>query len=512
MENPLYGKFIKPYAHHYMPERKITFVEIMWNRILLQHTQIGAFLRFDPRVSRMSRLFLVFIGLFNSLFVTGFLYSYTYGLEVSVTMTLTDSFILSLITATLNYPCLIIMSYLVNLTGIHEFRHRYPIILDELIRRHKFESSLSGIPVESMIPQNLDIAELKSHYHENEEHTSFNHTVAVFFRTVHDYVLESIKIITCAHHSHKPETISSSSLSKAYFYATKPYVEAQRQPPIRRYMPFHTLMGAAVFTLSIGWFAWCLNYLLLFSAYHGSNVSDSILTSFGINELETIVLIQPLTLLFYVLLGAVVRRFNKYACPANKSSSSSTLPALYITSDPFGAPDSTAFSTQFAYDIFVNIPSKISHTIISNLLVRNLGYASVSSVIDYIESGSMKYRLSDREAHIIALYNHINKAMQTSTYRDKINRQRIASVPVPASSTPPALVTIPAPAQAKEEPKPAAHIEIQQTPEEMEEGIINEITTALDPEMNPKEVKALMKELKAAEALLFYRSKSKSLR
>jgi hypothetical protein len=280
-------------------------------------------------------------------------------------------------------------------------------------------------------------------------------------------------------------------------------------------------MGAAVFSLSIGWFAWCLNYLLLFSAYHGSNVSDSILTSFGINELETIVLIQPLTLLFYVLLGAGVRRFNKYACPQrtnnatiNKSSSSS-LPALFLTSDPFGAPDSTAFSTQFAYDIFVNIPSKISHTIMSNLLVRNLGYASVSSVIDYIESGSMKYRLSDREAHIIALYNYINKAMQTSTYRDKINRQRIASVPTlpPASSTPsapaPALAPAPAQAQAKEEPKPTAHIEIQQTPEEMEEGIIDEITKALDPEMNPKEVKALMKELKAAESLLFYRSKSK---
>jgi hypothetical protein len=278
-------------------------------------------------------------------------------------------------------------------------------------------------------------------------------------------------------------------------------------------------MGAAVFTLSMGWFAWCLNYLLLFSAYHGSNVSDSILTSFGINELETIVLIQPLTLLFYVLLGAGVRRFNKYACPQrtnnatiNKSSSSS-LPALYLTSDPFGAPDSTAFSTQFAYDIFVNIPSKISHTIMSNLLVRNLGYASVSSVIDYIESGSMKYRLSDREAHIIALYNHINKAMQTSTYRDKINRQRIASVP-PTSSIPPALVLvlIPAPPQAQEETKAAAHIEIQQTPEEMEEGIIDEITKALDPEMNPKEVKALMKELKAAESLLFYRTNYKSLR
>jgi hypothetical protein len=145
----------------------------------------------------------------------------------------------------------------------------------------------------------------------------------------------------------------------------------------------------------------------------------------------------------------------------------------------------------------------------SNLLVRNLGYASVSSVIDYIESGSMKYRLSDREAHIIALYNHINKAMQTSTYRDKINRQRIASVPVPAPSTSPTLVTVPAPAPAKEEAKPTAHIEIQQTPEEMEEGIIDEITKALDPEMNPKEVKALMKELKAAESLLFYRSKSK---
>jgi hypothetical protein len=242
------------------------------------------------------------------------------------------------------------------------------------------------------------------------------------------------------------------------------------------------------------------------------------LTSFGINELETIVLIQPLTLVFYVLLGAVVRRFNKYACPqrtntttTNTTAKTTTLPALYLTSDPFGAPDSTAFSTQFAYDIFVNIPSKISHTIMSNLLVRNLGYASVSSVIDYIESGSMKYRLSDREAHIIALYNHINKAMQTSTYRDKINRQRIASVPVPTLSTPPAPPTspAPAPAQAKEEPKPTAHIEIQQTPEEMEEGIINEITKALDPEMNPKEVKALMKELKAAESLLFYRSKSK---
>ena len=370
-----------------------TLTTLIFNRILFQHTQLGAFLRFDPRLSRLFRILLIFVGLFNSLFITGFMYSYTYGLTSVTTMSLYDSFLLSLITATLNYPSLIILSYFINLAGLHEFRWRYPILLEELERRHNFEKMLVGLDTDEIFPaekyKGLHIKQIEK----NKQKTNL-------MKLISDYVDAVISIFDRS----RKQVYPTPSLEKAYLYALQTYTKVTPKPTIYRYLPFHTVAGASVFIVCIGWFAWCLNYLLLFSAYHTNDVSDAILSAFALNELETIIFIQPLTLVCFVFIGLLARKAYNYIF---KKTPNEPIPALYASADPFSTHYSTTFSTQFAYDIFINIPSKVSHATVKNIRSRNLSYASIGSVIDYIETGNKPYKPTEKETKITELYNSI---------------------------------------------------------------------------------------------------------
>ena len=70
------------------------------------------------------------------------------------------------------------------------------------------------------------------------------------------------------------------SIDNAYKIATKPYPTTTKKPAYYSYFPFHTKIGGIIFCVSIGWFVWCLNYLLLFAAHHDSNLSTNMLISF----------------------------------------------------------------------------------------------------------------------------------------------------------------------------------------------------------------------------------------
>lgn len=323
------------------------------------------------------------------------MYSYTYG---SKPMTLTDSLLLSLITASLNYPSQIILNRLVNIAGLQEFGWRYPILMEELIRRHNFENEVTTLKDDEM---NLpDIMKIK--IHESKEETEnfcslIHHTQSYFSDWIALFTGKTNKIIR------KP-----GSIEKAYFIACREYKLAQSQPKYKRYLPFHTITGYCVFGISLCWLAWCLNYLLIFSAYHTQTVSNSILISFGITELETFLLIQPITLLIYIALGLVLRNTKRcyFRILNSNPEPQNTVPSLYYSSDPIVKPYSTSFSTQFAYDIFLNFPAQISH---AGFKGRNkkLAYASIDSVLDYIEEGEKVYAQSDREKKIQNLYNYL---------------------------------------------------------------------------------------------------------
>ena len=393
-----------------------SLMSVIWNRILFQHTHLAAFLRYDPRVSRLFRLQLIFVGLFNSLFLTAVLYAYTYADNV-VSMTFLESIVLSAITATLNYPSLILLRTLINMSGLAEFKWRYPLLLDELNRRHNFENEvthfteaeIAAVNISRLSRDNVEISGEPSLW------LKLNASARMYFEHISD-ALGFAK-------DKKPQ--SKGQMDKAFYYASKPYERPQGKPHYYMYLPFHTYLGASVFFVSIGWFIWTLNYLLLFAANHSRNVSDTILISFGFNELETVFLIQPLTLVFFILFGYVVRKVK--AC--FKKQEQQSIPSLYYFSDPFVNPDSTTLSTEFAFDIFINTPSRISHTMYNvDSKTKNLGYASVQSVVDYLDETDAHYTRGSRDTQIHNLYADMNPLSKKSatthnlfTYRKRMS-------------------------------------------------------------------------------------------
>lgn len=390
-------------------ESKPTLISIIWNRILFQHNQLSAFLRYDPRLSRVFRLFVVFIGLFNSLFLTGFMYSYTYGIENATlpSMTLLESFVLSLLTACLNYPCQILFSKIVSSVGYEEFKWRYPIILDEIERRHNFENEVIELKEQELVIADIDFEDIKNN---PEEPTIAKKHSTLFSTEFFNYYFSDFPaLITCKKKiTNNKQIHTKGSIKRAIYYAGQPYKNPVAQPAYKQYLPFRTIRGFIVFTAAVGWFAWCLNYLLLFSAYHSEAVSDGILISFGINELETIVLIQPLVLVFYIGIGLVVRKIKGYF--SIFKTTHYKVPTLYFESDPYVKNHSTTFSTQLAYDIFLNIPSLVSHSgQRSHKQTKNLAYSSIESVLDYITLKDEKVELSKKEELVKDLYAYVNE-------------------------------------------------------------------------------------------------------
>jgi len=402
-----------------IPKEK-TFLSILWNRILFQHSQIGAFMRFDPRLSRVFRFLVIFVSLFNSLFLTALMYGYTYGTsnENFSPMTLTQSFVLSLITVILNVPSLMLLVKLVNLAGLAEFKWRYPILYEELVKRHAFENELFMHTEQELRSENIDYSKFDIKKIESEESKHKINLINNFFE---DYF--GINSLFSCKKVDKDKI--KGSLEKAYYIANKEHENVEMKPYYYIYFPFHTFSGAFVFLISFGWFIWCLNYLLLFSASHSSKVSDDILTSFGFSELQTIFIIQPLFLILLLGISYGINKLKKFI-PFLKRKG--TLPSMYYFSDPFINPYSTLLSTYFAYHIFINSSSQISYTIGKyQSKIKQLAYANMQIVIDYLEGEDesvSKKNINDKEYRLIQLYNEMNFKPKTTISVTKLFEKR----------------------------------------------------------------------------------------
>jgi hypothetical protein len=393
---------------------KYKYLSILCNRILFQHTQIGVFFKFDPKMPRLFRIILVFVGLFNSLFLTALLYGYSsYG-----NMSLSETFVLSLITATLNYPSLIILSLLMNYAGLSEFKWRYPLLIDELERRHKYEDEISMYKSKEL--DDIKISKIKKIIVEDEYVSLSMKIYRIFvslYNSTREYCSNIFYMITCRRKIDNEKTsegIKKGSIERAYFFATKEYIKPVLQPYYYSYLPFHTTSGCIVFFISIGWLAWCLNYLLLFASVHQSSVSDNILTSFGFTELETVFITQPISLLCVIFIGYFSKKIKNWF----GFKTDIHLESIYYYSDPYKNKNSTEFSTRFAFEIFVNIPSQISYSINDiPVKIKNIGYATVESVIEYIDKDDMHFskkshKFNRKELSIVNLYERMRNKVK----------------------------------------------------------------------------------------------------
>ncbi len=133
--------------------------------------------------------------------------------------------------------------------------------------------------------------------------------------------------------------------------------------PITRcqaFFPLHTVRGWVALCIPVGWFVWCTQYLLAFAAAQTNDIADKLFQSYGISQLMTIFVSQPLTLLVTLLLTvvffAIVSRLAPQRCRRAKTGPV----ALEFFSDPLAGKESTALSSNFAYWIFLRAPADVS--------------------------------------------------------------------------------------------------------------------------------------------------------
>jgi hypothetical protein len=148
------------------------------------------------------------------------------------------------------------------------------------------------------------------------------------------------------------------------------------------YMPCHTFEGWLFLCCSAGWLAWCLNYLLLFAAAHERSVGESVIISYATSELTTVFLSQPITIIFSYFAYKLIGKYGKYLPNTLQRllthSTKKNIPPVYFFSNPWANTAESAFTSKFAYSLFVRCPALASNT-------NELAYAPTKAIAHDIE-------------------------------------------------------------------------------------------------------------------------------
>jgi hypothetical protein len=318
-------------------------------RMCIQHSYFQALLRYDPRLSRSFRVLFLLLMQFHSLFVTAFLYGFSFGSKGELNAS--DTILLSLLTSLVTVPCVRLGLQFMNTVGLHEFQHQFPMLYDEYMRRVEFE----------------EIAEPLYESSKEKEHRSADDTDITGEAQEEENIILRILHWLFPRTTEKPVVVTeerSVILKKLAACVQKEYPKFTTYGPTWDILPCHTLYGCIFLLLTFGWIAWCLQYLLLFAASHASSVGDGILTSYASSELVTVFFTQPLSVLLTTGVLVVLHKFKGHLpWPLSLFGSVSTknaIPSMYFFANPLNHHTYTVLSSEFAHTIFLDIPSKAS--------------------------------------------------------------------------------------------------------------------------------------------------------
>jgi hypothetical protein len=370
-------------------------------RLVYQHSYVGLFFRYDPRLPRGFRLLLLATVAFHTLFLSVLFYGYT---AVSSQMSFIESIVLSVITSALNIPFLRIVLGMVNSVGIYEYAARFPDFAHEYYRRRKFEAALRSVPT----PEILRIAtRLKSGkaparaiqisplgLSRVSRRGSIDHSPASSYQDNTGDVLLNMLLDRCfaACRRRRQRNAKTSGVRAALELAQDgdPHFET----PACDACPTKTFYGAAFSFAAFAYIAWIMNYILLFTASQSTQTMNGIATSFGISTLTSILFTQPLTL-FLTLLGS-------WGVSKCRRSSNKNHIGYFV--DPSFQKNSSSLSGSWAYWLFLYGGSVASIGL--NSATRPLGYSSTKVALEWL-NGNHTLGLSERDTALATLYVYL---------------------------------------------------------------------------------------------------------
>jgi hypothetical protein len=361
----------------------------LFHRICLQHTRLQFLFRYDPRLARIFRLLAIFTVQYHALFVTAFLYGFTYGGDGKSPMAWYDIIALSLITSLLNIPVIKLIMTSLNTIGLKEYEFKFPLLCEEYRRRVEFEKlALIYKKKCGAIKENDDSDELmKLDELEGGDEDSCMNLFFIYF---------------CCRSSNRVQANSLNNLSKKELLVKMIKLLKEKYPAIQlrnsfwSNLPCHTPEAWLFLFCATGWLVWCLNFLLLFAASHKKDVGENIMISYATSEITTVFISQPLTILFSYLFFKGIHKYDKYIPKSLHKYiliiTKYNLPHLYYFSNPWVNTAQSIFTSKFAYSLFVRCPAIASNT-------NELNYAPIKAVIFE--------KQEDSKCEIEELYNNI---------------------------------------------------------------------------------------------------------
>ena len=347
LRNPLVKKCLQhnAYAPVYIYDKKSSLVKFrkegvpetsdrslnLFHRIMQHHPSLQFLFRFDPRLSRVFRLLFVFVIQFHSLFVTASLHSFT---TQGVSTPVYEMLALATITMALNIPIFQLLFYLFNYVGTLEFQAQFPLLYEEYRRRSEFEKY--GLV-----------------YLFNKGDMALD-----------PYFISKFKDILALP--------SKELLGKMLSIVKRPRERFPRVEESGKYFPCHTWTSTAILSVSMGWFAFCLNYLILFAAQ--TQAGPTIMTSWATSQVFAVFITQPVVILMTLGFYWALKRW-KLLVPSTKVHS---VPSLYYFSDPWNEVSCSNLTAEFAYTIFIKCGAYASHA-------EELAYAPLPAVIPALD-------------------------------------------------------------------------------------------------------------------------------
>jgi len=351
-------------------------------RVCQQHSRVQFLFRYDPRLARIFRLMALFTIQYHSLFVSALFYGFTYGSSMKTSessdMAWYEIIILSLVTTALNVPVVSTVLWALNIIGLREFKYKFPLLFEEYNRRASFEKyALIYLDKKAEATQGSSVNDAADNVLDFADEDSLQQLIMMYLccRPVKDEDEED-KDAHLTRLSKKELLVKMIKVIKAKYPGCEVY------DSFWSYMPCHTFEGWLFLCCSAGWLAWCLNYLLLFAAAHERSVGESVMVSYATSELTTVFLSQPITIIFSYFAYKLIGKYGKYLPNTLQrlltQSTKKNIPAVYFFSNPWANTAESAFTSKFAYSLFVRCPALASNT-------NELAYAPTRAIAHDIE-------------------------------------------------------------------------------------------------------------------------------
>lgn len=284
-------------------------------------------------------------------------------------------------TSALNVVFMRIFFTLMNSAGSAEFRWRYPILYEELLRRHKIEEALCNIDDDILTREIHRLRHERKRRHQlgSSNATSFTEynlrkseaqdeaemltTGAATDSTAQegDFLEYLAMIVRCKRRpANAQDRCCTLEQAKAYLTLT---LNVPKEPASRaaKWFVVHTVRGWVGILVPAAWFAWCIQYLLAFAVSRRPEVAGQVFQTYGLSQLTTIFVTQPITLAATIGLTLILFSLTQRCCRRKQVQVTRVgTKALEFFSDPMASKGSTALSASFAYWLFLRAPAEAS--------------------------------------------------------------------------------------------------------------------------------------------------------